>query len=118
VENAWQKRSAAELFSANLRSGQYVHLPEFMAFPTLVFEKDTKGGPRTPDRLYLQAGAFYEFLVRGPLSGPAREAIRQLARNPRDDREVPAYAARLLGRSLEALEKEWVAWGSSPPKGK
>lgn len=116
VEHAWQKQSAAEIFSANLRSGQFVHLAEFMAFPTLVVEHDTKGGPRTADRLYLQAGAFYEFLVRGPLADEARAVIPVLARTPKPDAEMPAYTAKLFGRSLDDLEKEWIAWGSNPPK--
>jgi hypothetical protein len=118
VEHAWQKRSAAEAFAPSLRSGQFVPLAEFMALETLAFTKDAKGGPRTPERLYLQAGAFHEFLVRGPLSGPGKEAILQLSRTPKRTGEQPAYAARLLGRSLEALEKEWIAWGGNPPKGK
>jgi len=118
VEHEWQHQSAAEIFSANLRSGQFVPLAEFMSLPRLVDSKDQKGGARTADRLYLQAGAFFEFLVRGPLADVARGAIPVLARTPKTDEEMPAFVAKLFGRPLEEIEKDWIAWGSSPPKAK
>jgi hypothetical protein len=118
VEHVWQHQSAAEIFSANLRSGQFVRLADFMAIPVLLDVKDAKGGPRTADRLYLQAGAFYEFLVRGPLADAARGVIPVLARIPKSDEETPAFVANLFGLSLDEIEKQWIAWGSEPPKAK
>jgi hypothetical protein len=116
VEHAWMKKSAAAEFAASLRGGQYVRLGEFTAIPSLVAEKDPKGGPRTADRLYLQAGAFFEFLVRGPHASKGREAIRKLARTPATDAEQAALLAKFMGMDLAALDREWVAWGSDTPK--
>jgi hypothetical protein len=118
LENLWLKQSAAEIFSANLRSGQFVHLDEFMKIPSLLDSHDPKGGPLTADRLYAQSGAFYEFLVRGPLAEQSKKAIPILAKVPKRDEEQGAFVAGVYGRSLEEIEKEWIAWGSNPPKAK
>jgi hypothetical protein len=118
VENAWQKRSIAETVAPLLRSGQFVHLKEFVALKVLFMENDVKGGPKTAARLYDQAGAFYEFLVRGPAAGYAGPALKALATTPCDDAQRPTLVARLFGRSIEALEQEWLAWGGNPPKRK
>jgi hypothetical protein len=118
VEHLWQRQSAAESFAAGLRTGQFVHLPEFMKMPQLIDANDVKGGAKTADRLYLQAGAFYEFLVRGPRADVARGLIPILTRTPKEDAEQPAFVENLFGMSLEQIEKEWIAWGSEPPKPK
>jgi hypothetical protein len=118
VENAWQGRSAAAEFSPALRGGKHLGLREFLALRTLVAEDDPKGGARTAGRLYLQAGAFHEFLRRGPLAKEAERAIPELARAPASAAEMPARVERAFGKTLEEIEKEWIAWGSKPPKGK
>jgi hypothetical protein len=118
VEHHFRHESAASSFAANLRSGQFVHLADFMKIPKLIAEHDAKGGPRTPERLYLQAGAFFEFLVRGPMSDKAPTLIATLARSRATADEAPARVAAVLGSSLEDVEKAWGAWGSEPPKEK
>lgn len=118
VEHAWQHESAAELFAPNLRSGQFVHLAEFLRIPKLIAERDAKGGAGASKNLYLQAGAFHEFLARGPLADKAPTLIASLARSRSTPEEAVARVAAVLGGSIDALEKSWVAWGSDPPKAK
>jgi hypothetical protein len=118
VEYAWQKKSAAAEFAPSLRGDRFVRLAEFLAIPTLVAVEDAKGGPLTADRLYLQAGAFYEFLVRGPFADRAPSLVRALARTDRAEGESAAVLAKVLGKDLAAVEKEWIAWGGDPPKRK
>ncbi|MCK6479339.1 MAG: hypothetical protein L6R43_04060 [Planctomycetes bacterium] len=116
VEHLWQKRSAAEDFAPRLRSGQYVPLRRFTAMQTLVAEKDVKGGAGTADSLYLQAGAFHEFLARGPYAPRWPPVRRELATTVREEGSGAAILERGLGARLEEIEKEWVKWGSDPPK--
>ena len=116
VEYAWVKQDAAEMFAAELRGGRFVRLKDFMTMPVLLMQEDVKGGAGTAGKLYLQAGAFYEFLVRGPYSGMSEDAIKKLASTPCPDDRVPALVESVLGRTLDAIEKDWVAWGSHPPK--
>ena len=119
VEHLFKKESAAELFAPALRAGQFVHLVDFMKMTRLAAEHDVKGGADTSARLYLQAGAFHEFLRRGPMAdkAPAFFAALSRARSASQD-ESPARVAALLGRSIDEIEKDWVAWGSDPPKEK
>ena len=118
VENAWQGRSAAAEFSPALRGGKFLKLREFLALRTLVAEDDPKGGARTAGRLYLQAGAFFEFLRRGPIASQAEKLIPELARAPAAAAEMPERVEKAFGKKLEEIEQEWIAWGSKPPKTK
>lgn len=116
VEELWQERSAAETFAPRLRSGQFISLPEFVGVDTLAGEDDVKGGARTAGSLYAQAGAFFEYLFRGPPAESRPGAIRALAVLDEDDDGYVEEVVRILGAPLAEIEKGWRAWGEDPPE--
>jgi hypothetical protein len=104
------------MFAPRLRSGQYMNLAEFVSTPRLISREDIRGGAGTSDSLYLQAGAFFEFLLRGPLAESRPEAIRELALlDEYEAHEKIAAVERILGASLDEIEKAWLDWGRDPP---
>jgi hypothetical protein len=116
VEDRCVKRSSAAVFAPRLRSRQYLKLREFFTLRSLVLEDDVKGGARTADSLYQQAGAFFEFMVRGPLGESRPDAVTELAQLDLRGEEAIPEIERILGASAEELEQAWLAWGEDPPK--
>ncbi|MEN8148477.1 MAG: hypothetical protein ABFS86_01570 [Planctomycetota bacterium] len=118
VELRWKRSSAAEGFAPRLRSGEFVPLAEFLKIDRLIGEDDVKGGPRTSHWLYAQAGAFFEFLLRGPYRETAPGRVNMISVLDTDEGDVVAEVEKILGRSIEQIEEDWIAWGSAPPKAK
>ena len=116
VEERWQKRSAATLFAPLLRGGTFVPLGEFLTIPVLIAQNDATGGAWTRDTLYAQAGAFFEFLLRGPYADRVRAALPELAALDGAAKDLPDRVAKALGASLAEIEKAWLAWGAHPPE--
>jgi hypothetical protein len=118
VENRWQKRSPALSFASRLRSGHFMPLRDFIACEKLIAMNDQRGGARTGAAAYAQAGAFFEFLVRGPPAEEVPDAIGKLAEVRAAGANRVAAVEKILGRSVEEIERAWVKWGSRPPKPK
>jgi hypothetical protein len=114
VEMKWQRKSAAADFAPRIRSGAYVPLAEFMRIRQLIGEDDVKGGPKTSHWLYAQAGAFFEFLLRGPYAETAPDRVKAISVLEAGD--VVKEIEKILGRPIDQIEKDWKAWGSQPPK--
>ena len=66
--------------------------------------------------LYLQAGALFEFLIRGPFAKHHPKAVEALARLEWDEDTIVRDVERIYGTSLAEIETAWVEWGSDPPK--
>lgn len=130
VEELAQGRSAARLFAPKLRGRRHLALREFFGIPRLVDSEDPTGGPRDASSLYAQAGALFEFLLRGLLERRPKETetgkrilelpekLRALARVRADPEKRANEVARILGLSIEDLEARWIEWGSDPPERK
>ena len=116
VECRWQRRSAAADFAPRIRSGAFVPLVEFMRIDGLIGGEDLKGGPMAATWLYAQAGAFFEFLLRGPYAETATDRVKAISVLDTAAGDVVKEVERILGRSIDQIEKDWVAWGSAPPK--
>ena len=116
VEERWQKRDAATLFASRLRSGETMPLAEFMRKKRLIRSDDVRGGAGTAGALYDQAGAFFEFLMRGPFAERRPSAIRELAKVDWDADTIVERVERIYGTTLLELETAWKEWGSDPPK--
>ena len=116
VEERWQKRDAATRFAPRLRSGNFVPLAEFMREARLIHGEDVRGGAHTSHAMYDQAGAFFEFLLRGPLAEEKPDAIRQLAKVEWSAATIVREVERIYGRSLQELERAWKEWGGDPPE--
>ncbi len=116
VEERWQKRDAATRFAPRLRAGDYVPLAEFMCERKLIHGHDVRGGAHSAHALYDQAGAFFEFLLRGPYAEMRPEAIRQLARVDWDADTIVQEVEAIYGTTLLELETAWKEWGSEPPE--
>ena len=124
-----QGRSAARLFSPNVRGERFLPLRKFIALERLIDSKDKRGGAETSHNLYAQAGAVFEFLLRSASVREKHEIpkardgqpyfggrLRQLAKLREEGDELVAAVEKIYGMSVEELEKAWVAWGSKPPK--
>lgn len=116
VEARWQKRDAATLYAPLLRSGRHFPLAEFFRVDKLIHGEDIRGGAGTSGSLYLQAGAFFEFLLRGPFHETRPEAIRRLAELEWDEETIVGDVEQILGTSTDEIESAWIEWGSDPPK--
>jgi hypothetical protein len=118
VEELWQKRSVAEMVAPRLRSGEFIPLAQLMATDRLASEHDARGGAGTAWALYNQAGAFFEFLLRGPFAKMRPGAIRALAVLDEDRGDVVEEVEKILGASIGEIEELWLEWGKDPPKPK
>jgi hypothetical protein len=116
LEGRWRDRSVAADFAPRLRSDTYVPLAEFIAIPRLVRETDLTGGPREAGWLYAQAGAFFEFLLWGPYTESAPNRLKLLSILHAGRHEIAGEVERILGQTLDDVERAWVEWGSAPPK--
>jgi hypothetical protein len=116
VEMKWQRKSAAADFAPRIRSGAYVPLAEFMKIGQLIGEDDGKGGPKTSHWLYAQAGAFFEFLLRGPYAETSPDRVRAISVLDTSTVDVVKEVEKILGRSIDEIEEDWKAWGRQPPK--
>jgi len=81
----------------------------------LIHGGDVRGGTHTSSALYDQAGALFEFLLRGPLAEKKPDAIRELAKVEWDPDTIVADVERIYGLSLEEIDEAWKQWGSDPP---
>jgi len=112
VEEKWQRKSAAKTFAPQLRSGRFVPLREFFAVPKLIAGRDSRGGPRSGHAMYAQAGAFFEFLLKGPYAESRPDAIKELSQlNAAGEARVKAIE-KILGASSEEIEAVWKQTGS------
>ncbi len=118
LEQQWNKQDAAAEFAPRLRGGNFLPLRDLVAIPELQEHDDPRGGIGDRWSVLLEAGALYEFLVRGPLSEKWREAERVLARRKVDPADRVKSIEEALGMTLSDLEKAWVEWGSRAGKGK
>ncbi len=116
VEERWQKRSPAVMFAPALRSGKFVPLPQLIQTKRLIGGEDIKGGAGSAGALYSQAGAFFEFLLRGPFAKLRPEAIRSLAVLDYTRSDVVPELEKILGATIEEIEDLWIEWGENPPK--
>lgn len=116
VEERWQKRDAAKLFATQLRGDRYVPLAEFLETDRLIRAHDVRGGANTSHALYLQAGALFEFLMRGPFAQAHPDALNQLAQLEWDEDSIVEDVERIYGTSLAEIETVWLEWGADPPK--
>ncbi len=130
VEQLAAKRSAASIFAPTLRSGRHTPLREFITIDRLLDAHDARGGSSKAADLYLQAGAFFEFLMRSRVlhsktedgrSEKAKDdtlpkAIVDLAALREEGAELATKVEAILGMSIADLEKAWILWGSHPPK--
>jgi len=117
VEERWRGRSPAARFAADLRAGRFVPLRRFLARERLIDGPDAAGGAATAAgrAMYLQAGAFFEFLRRGPPAERRPDALFHLAQIREEGAGRRAAVVEVLGRSVAELEKSWFLWGSRPP---
>ena len=92
----------------------YIVRRVLLAIPVLISQNDASGGARTRESLYAQAGAFFEFLIRGPYADRVREALPAIAALDAKEPDLPGRVAALLGASLAEVEKAWLAWGADP----
>ncbi len=119
VEELSQGKSAAKLFAPKVRGESYAPLAEFIEIPRLIGSSDSRGGAFTSGSLYAQAGALFEFLLRGPLFQeegtqglPAVVlALARVSRSGGSER-----IEKILGCTIAELDTAWQAWGSRPPK--
>ena len=68
------------------------------------------------ENLMLQAGAIFEYLLEGPPADEKPGAIREMARGEKKGAERVAAVEKILGKSVEQIEKDWIRWGSRPRK--
>jgi hypothetical protein len=115
VSERQRKKSAAVLFAPRLRAGSFVPLREFIACAKLTDLRDGRGDARVNENLMLQAGALFEFLLRGPLTAQKPDAIREMARCEMKGAERVAAVEKIFGKTVDEVEKAWIGWGSRPP---
>jgi len=111
VEMKFQKQNPASEFAVNLKNGNFTPLREFVGIRTLAFVKSKRDANKAA-RLYQQAGAFFAFLKEGPLSGRYGELAKTLTKNHTEPEDRPKILEKILGLSLEDVEKRWIKWGS------
>jgi len=116
LEGRWRKRSTAKEFASRIRSDEFVPVAELMRVAKLIRSEDRTGGPRQAAWLYAQAGAFFEFILRGPYSDSSPDRMRALCVLDCEGDERIREVERILGRPISDIQKEWVDWGRSPPK--
>jgi hypothetical protein len=115
VENLFQKKSIAFEFSGRIRSGSFLPLKKFVAVPTLIDEKDPKGGAGNAGALYDEAGAFFEFMKRGPYKDGFEERLKKFAAGSNDPAKGQQLIESVLGEPVDEIESKWKAWGAKPP---
>lgn len=118
MESVWAKQDPAADFAPNLRGGKFLPLREVLAIPDLMEHDDPKGGAGDRWAVIGEAGAFYAFLVRGPLGEKWAKAEPVLARKKVDPGNPAKHLEEAMGMTLAEIEKAWVEWGSRAGKGK
>ncbi|MHC5036017.1 MAG: hypothetical protein ACYTHM_01760 [Planctomycetota bacterium] len=115
AECAFEKKDAAEDFRVSLRNGNFTPLAEFFRIQSLAFVEAKKDSSKA-SRLYLQAGAFFAFLKKGPLADKFETLIKTLTGNFTEAEDRGKIIEKILGMPLDQLEKRWVTWGTGKRK--
>lgn len=107
----WAGSDAAQLFSPRACKGEGVPLRDFMQRRSLL------DGQRT-ETLYLQAGAFIEFVMRGCYRERAREIMRAMASAPEpgDERSQILAVEAAFGARFQEIDERWKTWVRDPPR--
>ncbi len=115
AETRYLKLDPSAEFAAQLRTGNYTKLKEFIGIGTLAFVDSKKDETRAWN-LYMQAGSFFAFLKDGPFADRFRKLLDVLLKSDFEPAEQAKIIERIYGRPLEELDEAWVEWGTRKRK--
>ncbi|HYC78642.1 MAG TPA: hypothetical protein VEI02_13535 [Planctomycetota bacterium] len=115
IENLYQRKSIGGVFSERVRSGRFMPLKEFVKVEELISRRDVRDAARTSGALYDQAGAFFEFMKRGPYGDGFEKKLKRFGEAPRRDVDAVQLLERVLGAKVDEIEAKWKEWSRKPP---
>jgi hypothetical protein len=107
----WAGSDAARLYSPRARKGEGVPLRDLVQRRSLLDGRQTES-------LYLQAGAFIEFVIRGCYRERAPQIMRTMASSPGpgDERGQILAIEAAFGARFQEIEARWQSWVRDPPR--